>query len=185
MIPRNGFPDDGFECNPWKGTGKMTTMGTDTISSPMDPESRPPLVKRALLFSVNIRVGEACSIRGKNGQVNMVRFSGDMKAPFYEGKILDGGVDTQKTLNGGPVSFSARYMLEGRDSDGRPARLFIENNGTTIDGEIVTRPTILVDDPALQWLEDVDIEGRVNGGPDGLVIGFYAPEDVVKERLGV
>lgn len=108
--------------------------------------------------------------------VNMIPFGGEAVGPYFQGKVLPGGVDTQMKGN-----LSARYMLEGTDCDGQPCKIFIENNGKF--GEPYTHPTILTDSKALSFLNGAELLGKLDGGADGLTIRISSvvppiPDDV-------
>ena len=53
----------------------------------------------------------------------MLLFNGDAEGSGFKGKILPGGVDTQRQLKNDPLQLSARYILEGVDSAGKYCRL--------------------------------------------------------------
>ena len=67
----------------------------------------------------------------------------------------------QKTISNQSHTLSARYILEGKDAKGKPTKIFIENNGTTVNGKMETHPLILTDNPDLQWLETMDFVGEI------------------------
>lgn len=130
------------------------------------------------LFTIDVILDGTEEIHSTQGQVNMVRFHGRCDCDFFHGEILPGGVDTQRYLTGQPAVLSARYALAGTDSTGAPARLFIENNGVTgQDGVCRTTPVILTDSPALAWLEQARLTGRITGTERGVMIHFYSEEE--------
>ena len=129
------------------------------------------------LFCVDVALDGAEEIAGRHGRAVMIRFHGRCDCNFFHGEILPGGVDTQKGLPGVPYALSARYMLSGVDGNGAPARIFIENNGEyDAQGECVTHPLILTDSPALAWLEETPLTGRITGTPQGVMIHFFREE---------
>ncbi len=131
-----------------------------------------------LLFTIEVDLQECHTLKSAKGQVNMITFGGRCDCDFFRGEILSGGVDTQMYLTGEPGRLSARYMLCGVDSEGTPTRLFIENNGETgADGVCVTHPRIFTDNPALGWLEDLPLTGRIAGREDGVTILFYKEDE--------
>lgn len=93
----------------------------------------------------------------------MIAFSGEADGPYFTGKILPHGVDTQKLENGKQLQLSARYMLEGMDCCGKPCHLFIENNGVEKENGIETKPRIYTDSEALAWMEKAALCGSVEG----------------------
>ena len=125
-------------------------------------------------FTIEVDLHECHTLKSAKGQVNMITFGGRCDCDFFRGEILPGGVDTQTYLTGEPGRLSARYMLSGADGDGTPTRLFIENNGEyDADGVCVTHPRILTDNPALSWLEETPLTGRIAGREGGVTILFY------------
>lgn len=124
------------------------------------------------LFSIHVILTQTHTVQSAKGQVNMVLFEGSCDCDFFHGRILSGGVDTQRD-----GSLSARYMLEGVDSEGAPARLFIENNGRwNSDGSCTTHPLIRTDSPRLAWLEEAALTGGITGHETGVDIHFYQQE---------
>ena len=79
------------------------------------------------------------------------------------------GVDTQITADG-KFSLSARYMLEGIDRSGMECRMFIENNGTSIDN---CKPKIYTDSKELSFLENADLTAYVECVEEGVVVRIY------------
>ena len=129
------------------------------------------------LFTIEVDIHDCHTLHSARGQVNMITFGGRCDCDFFHGEILPGGVDTQMYLAGAPGRLSARYMLAGTDASGTPTRLFIENNGEyDADGQCTTRPRILTDNPALTWLEQTPLTGRIAGREGGVTILMYKEE---------
>ena len=127
-----------------------------------------------LLFTIEIDLHENHMVISPGNTVNMVLFGGRCDCDFFRGEILPGGVDTQMYLAGAPGRLSARYMLAGTDASGTPTRMFIENNGEyDAEGTCITRPRILTDNPALTWLEQTPLTGRIAGREGGVTVLFY------------
>ena len=91
------------------------------------------------ILRVMVRLDGISEVEGKTGAARMIAFSGEADGPYFSGKILPHGVDTQKSEAGKPLQLSARYMLEGIDCTGKQCCLFIENNGEEAGGQIVTK----------------------------------------------
>lgn len=104
----------------------------------------------------------------------MVLFGGTCKGKDFTGTIMPGGVDTQTITPDGVFSLSARYMVEGKTTDGTPARLFIENNSLP-DG--TTRPVIYTDCDALRYLEQTPLRGQVGEVEGKLTIHIFEDPD--------
>lgn len=118
------------------------------------------------MITVNVNLKETYSIEGK---VSMVLFDGTVESEFFNGTILPGGVDTQTTDEKG-WHLSARYMVDGVDSDGVPTRIFIQNNGEMENGEVVTHPLIIANNPKLEWLATTPMRGRIEPAEKGIRI---------------
>lgn len=132
------------------------------------------------VFEINVYLDEFLNVESDKNKVCMILFHGDCDCDFFKGKILNGGVDTQKFLPGETgtpkekLLLSARYMLEGVDSDGNPAKIFVENNGTCDEnGKFKTKPVFVTDSKKLSWLEDADFTGTIRGVEKGIVIEFW------------
>lgn len=112
---------------------------------------------------------------GGGETVNFVPFSGEAKSEYFQGKVLDGGVDTQ-VYNKDGGSLSARYVLEGTDCAGKPCKIFIENNGKF--GEEYTHPRIVTDSDTLKFLNNnANLKGKLDGSNGQLTIRIYKDKD--------
>lgn len=129
-------------------------------------------MEREKILSVHVKIDKNFEVKSEAGSANMILFHGTAESEYFTGVILPGGVDTQSQFARTEWSLSARYILEGTDMSGQACRIFIENNGSFVDGEIVTVPRILTDSTSLAWLEQVELEGRVIGEADGICIEF-------------
>lgn len=109
--------------------------------------------------------------KGGTDTAVMLPFTGECDSPLFKGKILPGGVDTQRIYPDGSGTLSARYTLEGVDDQGKACRLFIDN-AAVLDGdvELVTYPTIRTDSESLRWLETADLTGALEHFPDHIEI---------------
>ena len=125
------------------------------------------------ILRVHVTVERGDKVESTGKTVCMVAFSGTADGPYFQGRILPGGIDTQTYKEGAPAALSARYMLEGVDDRGEPCRLFIENNGTEVDGAMRTVPTIVTDSVSLRWMEDAALRGTVDGTEDGVLIRIW------------
>lgn len=118
------------------------------------------------VLTISVQITGQDRVTGAAGDAGMVYFTGDADGEDFKGRILPGGVDTQRNI-GGRITVSARYMLEGTDGDGTPCHIFIENNGEIdpSDGTARTVPTVVTDSPRLQWLETARLSGALE--PNG------------------
>lgn len=128
-----------------------------------------------LILAIDILIDGAMEVKGKTGEASMITFHGKVDCPLFKGVVIPGGVDTQKEKYGEPRLMSARYLLEGTDDQGKPCKIFIENNGNTRDenGIMQTVPTIYTDSESLSWLETTPLRGTVNPQEGGVQIRFF------------
>ncbi len=125
------------------------------------------------VFSVDVVIDGSYEVKSEGGSACMITFHGESNCESFKGKILPGGVDTQKQLSNGERTLSARYILEGQDYTGKQCHIFIENNGYFMeDGTIKTKPIIITDSKALSWMTTADLTGTVIGAPNGVRIAF-------------
>ena len=127
------------------------------------------------VLTVNVALDEIIEVNGSRGKAAMILFHGDSDCENFKGKVLPGGVDTQKEEAGEKRLLSARYVLEGKDKDGKECRIFIENNGVVDEpgAEVKTTPVIYTDSNALKWLETAQLYGTVQGRPGGVLISIF------------
>ena len=116
-----------------------------------------------LVLTVDVVLDEVIEVNGSRGKAAMILFHGESNCENFRGKVLPGGVDTQKEPAGEKRLLSARYVLEGKDKDGKECRIFIENNGVVDKpgADIKTTPDIYTDSEALKWLETAQLYGTV------------------------
>ena len=137
--------------------------------------------RRRLLLDVLVQMdGPSLHLKGKTARVDMIPFTGIVRGEIFEGIVERGGMDTQILDAGGVRHLSARYMMTGRDAEGREARIFVENAADFADGEVpmpfTTRPVFHTDSPCLSAILEDDIDriyGEGSSEADGLHIRFY------------
>ena len=118
------------------------------------------------VLTLHIFIDGCDAVEGKNKSIYCIKFHGDAESEHFKGRVLPGGVDTQTKEAGRPLNLSARYILEGKDSDGEDCRIFIENNGQETAGGIRTVPKVVTDSRALSWLMDAKLYGVLETGED-------------------
>ena len=133
------------------------------------------------ILTIAITILGSTTVEGPNQRINMVPFRGVASGPYFTGKTVDGGVDTQtfkKTANGqmGTTTLSARYLLEGKDKSGQACKIFIENNGNFADE--YTHPICTTDCKSLEALNNDNLKGKLDMQGGGLTIRIYAPEAI-------
>lgn len=118
------------------------------------------------------------TLTGEIGTVRMIPFKGTVAGSLFSGIVEPCGVDTQITNQNEVRHMSARYMLTGKDRDGRDCHIYIENNGWFTDGArptpFKTVPTFITDSPALApFLHRNQFVGEGLRDENGLYIRFY------------
>jgi hypothetical protein len=109
-------------------------------------------------------------VKGKDVDICMLPFTGTADGPYFNGVVLGEGVDTQTISHDGKVKFSARYMLEGTDYKGSKCRVFIENNGESLDK---LTPVMVTDSEALQELAANGLSAVVTPNEVGVEVKVY------------
>lgn len=121
------------------------------------------LVSGTEILTIDVLLKEFNEVKGHKGEALMILFDGYCHSEIFDGVILNGGVDTQRQDAGSNLrTLSARYILQGKDFEGKECRIFIENNGTSDGGRFATTPKILTDSDALKELEDTDLVGSIS-----------------------
>ncbi|MCR4675030.1 MAG: DUF3237 family protein [Lachnospiraceae bacterium] len=120
---------------------------------------------------IDVELDDAFEVKGHSGNASMLLFHGNCNCDNFKGKILPGGVDTQKQASGEEKLLSARYILEGKDKSGKDCRIFVENN--SIPHSKQTKPMIYTDSEELQWLETADLYGEIGGKKGGVIISIF------------
>ena len=116
------------------------------------------------------------------GHVKMIPFKGTVNCPLFHGNIEPCGVDTQVTNQNEVRHMSARYMLTGKDEDGRDCHIYVENNAWFTEGAqpkpFRTVPTFITDSPKLApILHRNQFVGEGLRDERGLWIRFYELTD--------
>ncbi len=122
-----------------------------------------------LIMTINVTTYEAQGLEGQASRVVMIPFSAEATGKYFSGRTVANGVDTQISANGG-FSLSARYMLEGTDLSGNRCRVFIENNGTSLDD---CRPRIFTDSSELAFLESAELTAKVECVENGVIVSIF------------
>ncbi|MCM1040394.1 MAG: DUF3237 domain-containing protein [Ruminococcus sp.] len=122
--------------------------------------------------------GETVHLKGEAGEVEMIPFKGYVDGPIFQGIVVPNGVDTQIVNAAGVRHMSARYLLQGKDTDGQKCSIYVENNGWFSDDVVSmpfhTVPTFLTDSKKLSaYLHRNQFVGKGCMEEDGLWIYFY------------
>ncbi len=135
-----------------------------------------------LIFEVSVEIdgGAVSFLKGPAGEAVMIPFGGTVRGELLNGRVLPGGVDTQRVNQNGMRHMSARYMLDCVDKDGEPCRVFVENNGwfETQSLPFKTIPTFMTDSKKLaHYLHCNNFRGEGHFEAGGLVIKFFEISD--------
>lgn len=109
-------------------------------------------------------------IKGNKLSICMIPFTGTAEGPYFNGRIVGEGVDTQKIYPDGKMILSARYLLEGKDFCGNQCNLFIENNGEAFDK---CTPFLVTDSTELQFLSEAELTAKVTSSEYGVEVNIY------------
>ncbi|MBR5090935.1 MAG: hypothetical protein IK093_16020 [Ruminiclostridium sp.] len=125
------------------------------------------------IMTINVRTLPPDTVEGHTGKVLMIPFTASAQGEFFCGETKGCCVDTQYITPDGQFSLSARYILEGTDKDGNKCRIFIENNGTSLEN---CKPRIITDSPALAFLEKCELSAKVESTGGTVKIIVYAEQ---------
>ena len=137
------------------------------------------------LFRIHIFLKNIFEVQGSKGTARMILFDGNVTSDIFTWVVLPGAVDTQIKIIGDKNKLSARYILDGVDSDRKRCQIFIQNDGIDLEnGEsIKTIPFILTNSENLKWLENSNVKGEVVGEKDGIIIKIYVDDPNVPNSL--
>lgn len=131
------------------------------------------------IFTVHVSIQQAMELKSEDADsVVMISFTGHVTGKYFEGQVLDGGVDTQVIgKSGGRHTLSARYMLKGKDFTGEACRIYIENNGDANphlkDALFRTSPKVITNSQALNFLNHDLLVGEGWPTESGVDIKIY------------
>lgn len=122
-----------------------------------------------LIMTINVTTFDAQTLEGTYSRVVMIPFKAKAEGDYFRGETVTNGVDTQTTTKVG-FHLSARYMLEGTDLNGNKCRVFIENNGTSLNN---CRPKIYTDSKELAFLENAELTASVECIEYGCIVSIF------------
>ena len=123
-----------------------------------------------LLLEIQVMLLDTLRLSGATRDIAMIPFTGTACGPWFTGKVIGPGVDTQKIGKDGKAVLSARYMLEGEDKSGQACRIFIENQGSFDTG---FTPLIVTDSALLSSWETAKLYATVEGAPGGVLVRIF------------
>jgi hypothetical protein len=108
------------------------------------------------------------------GKQVMIPFTGTVSGPYFGGKILPNGVDSQEIRTDGLKKISARYFIETDDEE----KIFIENNGIVHEKDgsaryFRTTPRFVTGSKKYYWLNTSIFIGSAERTENGLEIVIY------------
>lgn len=134
--------------------------------------------KQVLELMVRTFQDKTVELDSEIGHVKMIPFDGTVKGEIFNGIIEPCGVDTQVTNQAGVRHMSARYMLTGKDSDGKDCHIYLENNAWFTNGERpkpwISTPKFITDSEKLApYLHRNQFLGEGERVEEGLRIRYY------------
>ena len=122
-----------------------------------------------LIITINVTTYEGYSVEGGKMKVYMVPFTAEATGNYFNGATVFRSYDTQRENEEG-FFLSARYILRGKDLNGRKCSIFIENNST--DRGII--PTVCTDSPDLAFLETADLYSQLESEGNKVTVRIYS-----------
>ena len=135
--------------------------------------------KLILEVFVTINPADIRTLRGPAGEVVCIPFGGTAQGEIFSGTVCPGSTDVQRVNLSAVRHMCARYMLEGTDFEGKPCKIFVENNGWfSGEGEMQmpfkTLPTFMTDSEALApYLHQNKFIGEGHPAEHGVTIKFF------------
>jgi len=136
-------------------------------------------LKLEKVFTVHVRIDKTIELKQEAGNsVVMIAFGGHVTGTYFQGEVLEGGVDTQIIgQHGDRHNLSARYMLQGKDYTGNACKIYIENNGEIHKNDqnylFRTYPKLITDSKALSFLNTELLLGEGTPTDIGVDINIY------------
>ena len=134
------------------------------------------------IFEVKVEFDQpGFKMKTEQGDVVMIPFYGKVYGELFSGIVEPWGVDTQILNRAGVRHMSARYLLTGKDKDGRECHIYVENNAFFTDDlphpTFKSVPTFYTDSRLLApYLHRNQFVGEGSVEKDGLWIRFYEIE---------
>lgn len=148
---------------------------TEPVAPPkvVRPDDSLKYNKEIFTFSIDIKPEN--KVTGTAGWASMIHFGASSDCENFKGTIVADSVDTRLQFNGQLETLSARYILSGTDGNGNPCKIYVENNGISENGVMVTEPIIITDSPDYAWVESAPLHGTTSWSP-GLTIHMWTAE---------
>jgi len=115
------------------------------------------------LFAFAIGIGPNETIMGADEALGiMIAFTCTSKLGNFVAEGLDTFVDTRTQFKDQYQTLSARYILQGKDEEGRDTRIYVENDGVDHNDVMTTEPFIVSDNPKWAWIEKAPLHGTAS-----------------------
>lgn len=126
------------------------------------------------ILSVDVKINgfegvETVLPNGQKLSAGMISFCGKCDCELFVGETVGQCVDTQISAQN-DQSLSARYMLKGNDYTGRDCKIFIENNGRSMDSCV---PKIITNSDALKEWNTAILRSKVLPAEGGVTVKIY------------
>ena len=122
-------------------------------------------------MTLHIQLRDIVEVSSNTVKMLQISFTGTAEGDFFQGEILPGAVDTQTVYQDGTGKLSARYTLRGKDAEGKPCMVYIENEAAL--GSEETKPSVVTDSPALSFLMETDLIGRIRVTDEEVTIRIF------------
>lgn len=134
--------------------------------------------KMIMEFKITIDRSQISTMETDSGMVKIIPFGGTVESDLFCGKILPGAADIQVTNAAGIRHMCARYMFEGKDSNGEHCHLFVDNNGYFERGHqprpFEACPTFMTDSKVLaSYLQAAHFRAEGWGNENGVDIRIF------------
>ncbi len=86
-------------------------------------------MKHIMSFMITINKEDITRMKTEYGMVTFIPFGGTVESELFTGTVRPGAADVQTTDASGIRHMCASYIFEGKDQNGEPCHLFVNNNG--------------------------------------------------------
>jgi len=119
------------------------------------------------IFTFDIGIASQVDVIGPdNALAVMVGFTCTSDAENFKATGLDTFYDTRMQFKNQIQTLSARYILTGKDDEGRESTVYIENTGVDDFTQMLTIPHIVTDNPKWAWMETAPLFGTTSWDPN-------------------
>jgi len=152
--------------------------GKKSYPPAITPEVSGEYTKKVLTIDVEIPGAGWADVFGDGAGVRKLGFTCSSNTTVFQGVGADYFVDTRYNYEGQKQWISARYIIIGKDDEGKDMSIYVENEGTDDFGDnknVQTKPFIVTDNPKWAWIESAPLHGTHSDV--ALQIFFWTVED--------